>query len=162
MRSPAEHSRAIPFLALGVACIVAGGLVAAVTASQPSEPASWAAAYLVLVAGLAQVGLGLGRVWLATSAVRRRSVVCECACWNVANAAVLAGTLLAVVPLTDAGGALLVVALLLMLRGTTRKGRTGTTPAIHNPSRSLVRYGFWLVALVIAVSVPIGLVLARV
>ena len=40
----------LPFGIAGVACIVAGGLVAAVTAPAATEHASWAAAYLVLVA----------------------------------------------------------------------------------------------------------------
>ena len=49
---PPRWSPALPFAALGAASIVAGGLVAAVTAAAPSQHGTWAAAYLVLVAAL--------------------------------------------------------------------------------------------------------------
>jgi hypothetical protein len=47
----ARCSAALPFVALGAVCVVAGGLVSAASAFAPSEHAAWAAAYLVLLAG---------------------------------------------------------------------------------------------------------------
>src|SRR5664280_344044 len=67
---PARRSAALPFAAVGAACIVAGGLVAAVSAPAPSEHASWAAAYLVLVVGAAAQEAcsdGAGALTAATS-----------------------------------------------------------------------------------------------
>src|SRR5664280_2796146 len=72
---PARRSAALPFAAVGAACIVAGGLVAAVSAPAPSEHASWAAAYLVLVVGVAQAALGVGQALLALRVPSRRNVI---------------------------------------------------------------------------------------
>lgn len=67
----ARANTALPFLAIGTACVIAGGFVAAVTAHAPAEHASWAAAYLVLVAGVAQMaGAPDRRCW--PHAARRR------------------------------------------------------------------------------------------
>ena len=49
----------------GGAAIIAGGIVAAVTDPAGWEHGSWTAAFLVLVAGVAQIGLALGQVELA-------------------------------------------------------------------------------------------------
>jgi hypothetical protein len=50
-----------PFVILGAGAVVAGGLVAAASSVAPSAHASWAAGYLVLVAGVAQVLPGVPR-----------------------------------------------------------------------------------------------------
>ena len=66
-----------------VGCVsLLGGCVAAASSVAPSETASWAAAYLVLVGGVAQVFLGLGQVLVARpsaslAACRRRVDVLE-------------------------------------------------------------------------------------
>lgn len=145
-------SVASPFFALGTACVVAGGLVAAVVATAPSQLGSWAAAYLVLVGGVTQVALGAGPALLATRSPGRRAVAVELTGWNAGNGAVLAGTLLGATWLADAGGAALIVALALALAGT----------------RGVVRHPAWpiylyraLIALVL-VSIPVGLVIAAV
>jgi len=140
----------LPFGIAGVACIVAGGLVAAVTAPAATEHASWAAAYLVLVAGVAQVGLGVGQALLAPGSLSARLVAIEVAVWNLGNAAVLAGTLLGATPLVDAGGALLVAGLALLLR----QARGSAAP--HWPLLA-----FRLLVALLLVSIPIGLVLVR-
>jgi hypothetical protein len=85
-------------------------MVAAVTAPAPTQTGTWAAAYLVLVVGVAQLALGAGQALLASMALRSRLVLAELVLWNVANGAVLAGTLVGVQSLIDAGGGLLVVA----------------------------------------------------
>lgn len=144
-------SSTLPFVAIGAACIVAGGMVAALTARNPTESATWAAAYLVLVAGVAQLALGTGQALLAGEPLPPRVVTAECLLWNCANTAVLAGTLLGVEPLIDAGGGLLVVALALF----AHRARDATGRA-----RWLLLTYRLLVA-VLLVSIPIGLLLAR-
>src|SRR6185437_2244306 len=104
-------SAASPFAALGTACVVAGGLVAAAVATAPSQLGSWAVAYLVLVGGVTQVALGAGPALLASRPPGRRAVAAELAGWNAGNGAVLAGTLLGAAWLADVGGAVLIAAL---------------------------------------------------
>lgn len=140
---------ASPFVTLGVACVVAGGLVAAAVAMAPSELGSWAAAYLVLVGGVAQVGLGAGQALLAPRPPGRRAVVAELVGWNAGNAAVLAGTLLGVTWLADVGGVLLVAALALAL--------AGIRGAVRRPSWPLHLYR--ALAALMLVSIPVGLVI---
>jgi hypothetical protein len=93
----------LPFGIVGVICVVAGGLVAAVTAPAATEHGGRAAAYLVLVAGVAQVGLGFGQALLAPGPLSARLVAIEVAVWNLGNAAVLAGTLLGATPRNSFG-----------------------------------------------------------
>ena len=145
----------LPFLVIGTACVIAGGLVAAATAPNPSEHGSWAAAYLVLVAGVAQVGLGAGQAKFGGHAAQR-TVLAEIAGWNLGNAAVLAGTLADVGLVVDLGGAALLVVLVLLLRGALT---SGATPS--DRGRWLLRGYCALLALLI-VSIPVGLVLERV
>ena len=56
---------AVAFGAVALLCVVAGGLVAAVTGPLRLEHGSWAAAYLVLVGGVAQGALGIAQYFLA-------------------------------------------------------------------------------------------------
>jgi len=145
-------SVSLPFAAFGTACVVAGGLVAAAVAMAPSELGSWAAAYLVLAGGVAQVALGAGLALLASRPPGRRTVIAELAGWNAGNGAVLAGTLLGVTGLADAGGALLVVVLVLAIAGTR-----GT---VRHPAWPLHLYRALITLLL--VSIPVGLVIAAV
>lgn len=144
-------SHALPFVGIGTVCVVAGGMVAAVTARNPTESGTWAAAYLVLVAGVAQIALGVGQALLAEEMPPPRLVVAELILWNCANTGVLAGSLLGVEPLIDAGGGLLVVVLALFAHRVRGAGRAAR--------RLLFAYRLLVVALL--VSVPIGLLLAR-
>lgn len=141
---------ALPFLIIGIAGVVAGGLVAAITATAPTEQASWAAAYLVLVAGVAQAALGVGQAVLARRQPPARLLVGELASWNLGNAAVIVGTVAGVTPITDAGGALLVLALALFLAATRRPRGPGWIVALY---RTLI--------VVVLVSIPVGLALAE-
>lgn len=143
-------SAAFPFVALGTACVVAGGLVAAAVATAPSQLGSWAAAYLVLVGGVAQVALGAGQALLASRSPGRRAVAAELAGWNAGNAAVIAGTLLSATWLADVGGVVLVAVLALAL--------AGVRGAVRQPAWPLHLYRA-LIALVL-VSIPVGLVIA--
>lgn len=143
-------SHTLPFVGFGAVCIVAGGMVAAITARNPTESGTWAAAYLVLVAGVAQVALGTGQALLAAKPPPPQVVTAEFIMWNCANAVVLAGTLLGVESLIDAGGGLLVVALALFAHRARRCRRTrplvagrlstaGYRPAGERPDRALAR-----------------------
>jgi hypothetical protein len=143
---------ALIFIALGTACVVAGGLVAAAVAVAPSQLGSWAAAYLVLAGGITQVALGAGPALLASRSPGRRAVTAELAAWNAGNGAVLAGTLLGATWLADIGGAALIIALTLAL--------AGIRDAVRRPAWPLRLYRA-LIALVL-VSIPVGLVVAAV
>lgn len=137
---------------LGVACIVAGGLVAAVSSPLHLATGPWAAAYLVLVCGCAQCLFVVAREGLGLRARSPRELAVQFGCWNVGNAAVLAGGLLAVPALVDVGGVLLVVTLAIELwqaRGT-------------GPGPRLLLWAYRAVMLVLLVSIPVGLVLAAI
>jgi hypothetical protein len=150
-RTAANRTRlAAAFLIIGGACVIAGGLTAAITAHAPSEHAAWAAAYLVLVAGAAQIGLGVGRAWLADRMPSHKRLVGELGSWNFGNAAVIAGTVTGLTAVVDLGGALLLVALALLLAAVPTRGRTCWPLALYRA----------LIVLVLA-SVPTGLILAE-
>jgi hypothetical protein len=75
------------------------------------------------------------------------------------NAGVVVGTLIDTVWLVDVGGALLVVALALMVWGV----RAGVEAVPHRPQAWVVAL-LWLyrvLVVVLLVSIPVGLVLAR-
>lgn len=147
--SSASSAPALPFLVIGGACIVAGGLVSAVTGPLALSHGSWLAAYLVLVAGCAQIALGALQQRLAVSGPSPRVRGAQLGLFNVGNAAVIIGTLLAAPFVVDAGGLLLVAALaafLIALRGS----RPGVAVWVF---RALV--------IVLLASIPIGLVLAH-
>lgn len=124
-------------------------MIAAATAHNPSELASWSVAYLVLVGGVAQLALALGQALFAPAEPSRRVIASEFITWNFGNAAVLTGTILDVLILTDVGGALLVVALALLVRST------------HRARATLPLQVYRLLIAIVLVSIPIGLVLAR-
>ena len=141
----------IPFYIIGGASLISGGLISAVSAGAPSYTASWAVAYIVLVAGVAQLVLGIGQAQLAAKRPSAAVVAGEAIALNLANAAVLLGTLIAAPALTYLGAGLLVVALAIFVwaaRGT----RT------HN---KWLLYAFRIMIAVLAVSAPIGLLIAR-
>lgn len=144
-----------PLFGVGAAAVVAGGLVAAASAPAPSEHASWAAAYLVLVVGVAQIALGAGQAALSASAPSVRIVRVQATAWNLANAAVIAGTLANLHALVYVGGALL-AAVLAGFAFTARSNRTVLG------GRQWPAYAFQAIVVVLLVSIPVGLVLATV
>lgn len=148
-----------PWLVFGVAAVVAGGLVAAVVAHDPSEKTVWVSAYLVLVAGVGQIGLALGRTLLAARPPAPGAVARDFVVFALGNAGVVVGTLTDVVWLVDAGGALLVVALALMVWSV--RGASGAAP--YRTSGWLVGllWTYRVLVVVLLVSIPVGLVLAR-
>jgi len=144
-------SASLPFRVLGTAWIISGGLTAAVTGPLQLEDGSWAAAFAVLIAGVAQYAIGVAQSALAGQA-SRRAVVGELVAWNAGSVAVILGTVVTLPLIVDFGGLLLVVALALMVVTVRGKG-AGPTWA---------RWTYRIVLVVILVSIPIGLVLAHV
>lgn len=140
-------SAARPFVLLGGACVIGGGLVSAAAAPTASYHSSWAVAYIVLIAGVAQAALGLGQSMLAGEDVGRRTVLVELVAWNLGNAAVVSGTLLDLAPVLYLGCALLIAALAFVLHAI----RHGP------PGRALLTTR--IVVAILLVSMPIGIVL---
>lgn len=136
------------FCLLGAVSIIVGGLVAAMSSPLGWEHGAWAAAYLVLVSGAAQIALGIGQDHFTERQVSARMGASELIGLNVGSVAVIVGTLLATTWVVDIGGALVLLALALMLVAV--QGARFTT--------TLVVYRLVIVALV--VSIPIGLFLA--
>lgn len=146
--SLADRPESLLFI-VGSCCVVVGGLVAAVAGPLKLDHGSWLAAYLVLVCGAAQCAIGIAQPQLAAVPVRARAYWIGLICWNVGNAAVIAGTLAAVPIVVDIGG----VSLLIPLVGTIRVVRTS--------SRRLLSLAYRAVIGILIVSIPIGLALAH-
>jgi len=137
------------FGVLGAVAIIVGGLIAAGSAPARSELGAWAAAYLVLVGGAAQITIGAGQVLLPLRPLRRAAADAQIALWNSGTVAVIIGTATGLHAVSDAGGLLLLVALALSIRFV----------------RDATGLGAWLYRLFVAalaVSVLIGLVVARI
>jgi len=148
--TPRDRARlAAPFLIVGVACVIVGGVTAAVTAHASSEHATWASAYLVLVAGVAQGALGVGQAQLVDQCPTPRRMASELISWNLGNGAVIAGTVIGTTLVVDVGGGLLGVALVLF--AVAARGRRGWLFALYRA-----------VIVIVLVSIPIGLILAAV
>jgi hypothetical protein len=139
------------FVVLGAVGVIAGGCVAAASSVAPSATDSWAAAYLVLVAGVAQVFLGLGQVWVARPSASPAVCGAELGCWNVGNGAVLVGVLCRFEALLLLGSALLVTALALFAFSTRRSV----------VERGWLQIGYRILLVVLALSIPAGVLLAR-
>jgi uncharacterized membrane protein HdeD (DUF308 family) len=141
----------IPFLVVGAVSIIIGGVISAIAAASPSYIASWAVAYIVLVAGVAQLVLGIGQAELASIQPPRWVIVVEVVALNLANIAVLIGSLAEIRVLSYLGAALLVIALVLFVWAVR---------GAHSRNRWLL-YAFRIMVVVLAVTAPIGLVIAH-
>ena len=150
-----RHLKVVPFVVPGVLAVVAGGLLAAVVAPAPTEHATWAAAYLVLVWGLAQVALGVGQ-GLCAGRLSMALVVAQVIGWNLGCAAVMVGTVSGVPAVADVGAVLLVVTLILSARGVTG-GPTRRRLGVP----SWVWWSYGLLITVLLVSIPVGLIVLR-
>lgn len=146
-------SAAVPFIVIGFVGIIAGGLLSALTASAPNRDTAWLTAYLVLAVGVAQIGLGLGQAALSGIRLNPSMLIGQLTCWNLGSLAVIAGTIAGPLWLVDVGGAAMVIALALFARSTWHPSSRG--------SRSLL-YGYRILVLFMLISVPTGLVLARI
>lgn len=140
-----------PFFLIGGICIIAGGLVAAVTRPLNFDDGSWLAAYLVLVGGVAQIALGYGQATLSRTTPEPKLVTRELVTWNVGSAVVIAGSLTASALLTSIGGVVLAVALWSFLVGVRN-----IAPSVHGGLIVLYRG----LATFVLLSIPVGLVIS--
>lgn len=152
----ARWDAAWALVAAGFIGIIVGGVVAAMTAPLHWAHGSWAAAYLVLVAGVAQLGLGIGQAWLAPEVPSRRRRAGELVTWNVGSLLVIIGTVVTQPIVVDLGAVLLIIGLVLFITGVRGAAATVT------PAGVWVLRAYVLIAVIIAVSMPVGLVLAAV
>ncbi|MCF8568946.1 hypothetical protein L5G32_01525 [Gordonia sp. HY002] len=138
------------YTAAGAAFVVVGGLVAAVASPLDLAKGSWLAAYLVLVCGVALIVIGVAQQQL-TTAVPTPMQMWQLAGWGVSNALVIAGSLSSIPLITDAGSIVLFATL--VLTAWLGRGLLG--------ARRAAGYVYITVLIVLAVSVPIGSVLAH-
>jgi hypothetical protein len=139
------------FGVVGALAVVTGGILAAFSARTPTTLKVWASAYLVLVAGVIQVGLVLG--WHRLDVQSSATAIVALVIYNLGNIGVLLGTVLKYrLPwssvLVNAGGGLLAVSMALLL-WSVRKAAASWTLA-----------GFCALTVVILISMPIGLALS--
>lgn len=146
-----EHSHVEPLVVVGWIAIICGGLVAAVTAPLDLQHGSWSAAFLVLIAGVAQVWLGSMQAVLTGRRLPRSTVWTQMLIWSAGCAAVIAGTWWRLPILVDVGGVLLVAALVWFI--ATVKGR--------GQEAVWLRRGYIAVCTIVLVSIPVGLVLGH-
>jgi len=145
---PSRWRSSAPLLVCGAASIVAGGLAAAVTGPTDWDHGLWVAAFLVLVGGVAQIGIAAGQSELTPSPPTPRFAALECALWNVAGLTVIAGTLLAS-PLTVTIGSVVLVAALVL-----------ATVAVRGAGRSWLLLPYRALLVLLLVSTPIGIALS--
>lgn len=141
----------VAFVVLSVLAIAGGGLLMAFSARRASWYKSWASAYLVLVAGLIQ--LGLISSWLALGRPDTGLAVWAFIAYNVANCLVLAGTAYkrrfhGYSLIVNLGGLLLALAMVLLLL------------SIRNLNYSWTFDGLVILAIIILASAPMGLVMS--
>lgn len=139
-------------VALGALAVVLGGLVAAVTGPFDWAKGSWAAAYLVLVVGVAQYLMGW--VHRAMPRVDPAGWV-QLAGWNLGSLLVIGGTLIASPGVVVVGSVLLVIALVVALCSDLRSGidaRAGGRTWLVWVHRGML--------LVMLVSIPVGIALS--
>lgn len=105
-------------MALGVAAIIAGGLIAAAVAHRPAEHPVWTSAYLVLIVGVAQIVFGAGQAWLPERLPSMGWIASEWIVFNLGNAGVVAGTVFRSFPMVLAGTALFAAGIAAFLLGT--------------------------------------------
>lgn len=136
----------------GMIAIILGGGLSAFLAKSPSTLVMWASAYLVLVVGVAQMifGLCLSKLSQVHSTLL---LWVSLALYNLASAAVILGRvykLSSYGPLLIIAGAIgVIVAVIAMLW------------SIRGAAKSLWLIGFYIVALILLISAPIGMFLSR-
>jgi hypothetical protein len=138
-----------PLLAAGAVSIIAGGLAAAVTGPTGWEHGSWVAAFLVLVAGVAQISLAVAPVELTTTPATARVAAVECALWNAGCLTVIAGTLVSNPVAVTIGSAPLVATLAISFL------------AVHVPvGHPRLAFAYRALIIVLLASIPVGVALA--
>ena len=132
----------------GIAAVIAGGMISAFLAHDPSRLAMWVSAYLVLVAGVAQVVFGLS-LYKLSRAQYILHVWVAFILYNLANAEIIVGTLYKHTqygrPMVLAGGIGMILALAYMILAT------------KHATRSLILKSFYVFICLILACIPIGL-----
>jgi hypothetical protein len=146
-RSAWTHRSARAFTVLGTIAIVGGGLLSAAIAPAPSYHGSWAVAYIVLVAGVAQIVLGVGQASVTGGRVDAAVLTIEAVLLNAGAAATVVATIVDIPVMLYAAAAAQVVAIILFLV-TTRHSRRG-----------MVLTSMRIVAIVMLVATPTGIVI---
>ena len=145
--------------ALGIALIVVGGHIAAITGPLQLERGSWLAAYLVLVGGVTQCLIARALEHAPWASGREGWLTI--AAWNAGNLLVVIGALARVPLVADVGGLLIAVPLVVVLRTTfTSRSSPRPMPAPAAPGR-VSRAVTALALIVVLVGVPVGLVLTH-
>lgn len=137
---------------LGAVAVIVGGLVAAVTGPLELSKGSWAAAYLVLVAGAAQVMMGSARQHWPRVGSNAQGWT-QFALWNLGNILVIAGTVCGATIVVFLGSALLVAALILAFLATFR---------LDLDANRLLLLGYRVLLVLLAVSIPVGMGLSAI
>ena len=143
-------------MAIGVGCIVLGGLVAAATGPLRLAEGSWLAAYLVLVGGVSQYAIGRVPTLVAAAPTPGRWGWTQVVCWNLGNVAVVLGTLIATPALVDVGVVFLAAGLVIAWLGVRRIDLTKT----HSRAARVGCWAYRGLLLLLLVSLPVGVVLA--
>jgi hypothetical protein len=143
----------VPFFVIGGVGIVAGGIAAAVAGPTDWGHGSWCAAFLVLVVGVAQIGLGAGQAAVAPNVPSGRLIAGECVLWNVGSAGVIIGTLLDSPATVSVGSLVFLVAL--VLAAVAVRGHSGLTGRAR-----LLLVAFRVLLVILVLSTPIGMVLS--
>lgn len=146
-------SRSSVFFVIGAVGIVAGGIAAAVTGPTDWSSGSWCAAFLVLVVGVAQIGVGIAQAALAPVNPSRALVAGESIAWNAGCAGVIVGTLVDAPVVVTIGTIVFLAAL--VLAGLATRGHSGLTGRAR-----LMLLLFRVLLVVLVVSAPIGIVLS--
>lgn len=139
-----------PFLAVGVAAVVAGGVAAAVVRPAGWERGSWVAAFLVLVVGVGQAGLAIGQSAAVRGGLSRRTIVAELGLGNGGASLVIVGTLWSS-PLIATVGSLLFGATIALFARHSHRSRG---------HRGWMQRSYLALLVVLMASVPIGIALS--
>ena len=141
----------VVFLPLCILAILIGGLISAFSARKPTRSTAWVSAYLVLVVGVIQ--LGLVTTWQRIGRPDAAAVSSALLIYNLGNIGVIIGTFYKLKlkyyrALVNIGGLFIAIAMALLLI------------AARNSRFSMALIEFIVLALIILISMPIGLMLS--
>lgn len=148
-----DTAAATTMRAVGGAAILTGGIIAAVTGPLSLARGSWLAAYLVLVAGVAQYSMGSARRRGQGSTGPRLGWV-QFGLWNAGCLAVITGTLAMTAIPVWIGSVALLIAVLAAIHVDWR-------PVDETHPRGLLStVSYRLLLIILVVSIPIGVALS--
>lgn len=116
-----KKKSSVIFVGFGSLAVIAGGLLSAFVAGNPSYVTSWAVAYIVLIVGVVQIALGLGVGRLARRQSSTLLLTSAFLAFNLGNAAVISGTVIKYATgdntiLVDIGSLLTALAMIFFIR----------------------------------------------